>query len=52
MVPLLALLLASTAQHLVAAPTGEFTTQRYYDVQGHRGGRGETTENTLPAFAQ
>jgi len=24
---------------------------RYYDIQGHRGSRGEAIENTLPAFA-
>lgn len=25
--------------------------QKYFDLQGHRGGRGEAVENTLPAFA-
>ncbi|KAG7085507.1 hypothetical protein E1B28_003068 [Marasmius oreades] len=27
------------------------TTQTTFDIQGHRGGRGETVENTLPSFA-
>ncbi|TEB35103.1 PLC-like phosphodiesterase [Coprinellus micaceus] len=26
-------------------------SSRFFDVQGHRGGRGEAIENTLPAFA-
>jgi len=27
------------------------SNSRYFDVQGHRGGRGEVVESTLPAFA-
>ena len=34
-----------------AAPWGKRGTAPYLDVQGHRGGRGETIENTLPSFA-
>jgi len=35
------------------SPTqGDFSfISRYFDVQGHRGSRGEAIENTLPAFA-
>lgn len=25
--------------------------EKYFDLQGHRGGRGESVESTLPAFA-
>ncbi|KAJ8517046.1 hypothetical protein ONZ45_g5707 [Pleurotus djamor] len=36
----------SLSQWTNAAPT-----QRHVDIQGHRGGRGDTVENTLPSFA-
>ncbi|KAI0690713.1 PLC-like phosphodiesterase [Cytidiella melzeri] len=50
-----ALFTASQALALVALPAQQFTFKvskdRYYDVQAHRGGRGNTIENTLPSFA-
>ncbi|KAH7914482.1 PLC-like phosphodiesterase [Hygrophoropsis aurantiaca] len=42
---------ASPAQeHLVISPTRNHNA-RFYDVQAHRGGRGNTVESTLPSFA-
>ncbi|THH28281.1 hypothetical protein EUX98_g5900 [Antrodiella citrinella] len=48
--------LANQALLLVALPAQErlarwIPQSRFYDVQGHRGGRGNTIENTLPSFA-
>ncbi|KAI9059675.1 PLC-like phosphodiesterase [Trametes sanguinea] len=40
--------LASPAQRPLLAST---SYHRFYDVQAHRGGRGNTVENTLPSFA-
>ncbi|KAI8983416.1 PLC-like phosphodiesterase [Trametes punicea] len=40
--------LASPAQRPLGSPA---SYQRFYDVQAHRGGRGNTIENTLPSFA-
>jgi len=42
---LLPLSLSKPAQHPFNSKS------RYFDVQAHRGGRGEVVENTLPAFA-
>ncbi|KAL5518567.1 hypothetical protein ACEPAH_250 [Sanghuangporus vaninii] len=42
---------------ILAPPTdnilisGPQARNRYFDIQGHRGGRGRTVENTLPSFA-
>lgn len=36
---------------ILAAPP-KFTPAKFYDVEGHRGGRGDEIENTLPAFAR
>ena len=33
------------------SPTGGGARTAVYDIQGHRGGRGHTIENTLPSFA-
>ncbi|KAK7694259.1 hypothetical protein QCA50_001439 [Cerrena zonata] len=47
--------LANQALLLVALPAQEklarWSHSRFYDVQAHRGGRGNTVENTLPSFA-
>ncbi|CAL1696216.1 unnamed protein product [Somion occarium] len=47
--------LANQALLLAALPSQERLTKwshsRFYDVQAHRGGRGNTVENTLPSFA-
>ncbi|TCD60980.1 hypothetical protein EIP91_009188 [Steccherinum ochraceum] len=48
--------LANQALLLVALPAQErlarwIPQSRFYDVQAHRGGRGNTIENTLPSFA-
>ncbi|KAI0344130.1 PLC-like phosphodiesterase [Trametopsis cervina] len=46
---------ASQALAFVAIPAQQYTIQvkqnRFFDVQAHRGGRGNTVENTLPSFA-
>ena len=34
-----------------AAPYEKYDEKRLLGIQGHRGGRGEMIENTLPAFA-
>ncbi|WWD09248.1 hypothetical protein V865_007370 [Kwoniella europaea PYCC6329] len=34
-----------------ASPMKRWAYSKYFDLQGHRGGRGETIENTLPSFA-
>ncbi|WWC58437.1 uncharacterized protein I303_100977 [Kwoniella dejecticola CBS 10117] len=34
-----------------ASPIKRWAYSKYFDLQGHRGGRGETIENTLPSFA-
>nr|XP_019014794.1 uncharacterized protein I206_00880 [Kwoniella pini CBS 10737]OCF53575.1 hypothetical protein I206_00880 [Kwoniella pini CBS 10737] len=34
-----------------ASPLKRWVYSKYFDLQGHRGGRGEAIENTLPAFA-
>ncbi|WWC86085.1 uncharacterized protein L201_000956 [Kwoniella dendrophila CBS 6074] len=34
-----------------ASPVKRWSYSKYFDLQGHRGGRGETVENTLPSFA-
>ncbi|KAL5535130.1 hypothetical protein ACEPAF_3224 [Sanghuangporus sanghuang] len=42
---------------ILAPPTDNFlisgpqARDKYFDIQGHRGGRGKTVENTLPSFA-
>ncbi|KAI0651497.1 PLC-like phosphodiesterase [Trametes meyenii] len=41
-------ILASPAQQPLGAAASH---RRFYDVQAHRGGRGNTVENTLPSFA-
>ncbi|KAI0085655.1 PLC-like phosphodiesterase [Irpex rosettiformis] len=50
-----AIFTASQALALVALPAQQYTVSvskgRYFDVQAHRGGRGNTVENTLPSFA-
>ncbi|WVO17783.1 hypothetical protein L204_105481 [Cryptococcus depauperatus] len=33
------------------SPIRRWEYSKYFDLQGHRGGRGETVENTLPSFA-
>ncbi|RPD58375.1 PLC-like phosphodiesterase [Lentinus tigrinus ALCF2SS1-6] len=50
--------LASEAMLIVASPAQQPLSSgalqrhdRFYDVQAHRGGRGNTVENTLPSFA-
>ncbi|KAH9853019.1 PLC-like phosphodiesterase [Lenzites betulinus] len=40
--------LASPAQRPLTTTAGH---RRFFDVQAHRGGRGNTVENTLPSFA-
>ncbi|WRT64593.1 uncharacterized protein IL334_001526 [Kwoniella shivajii] len=45
LLPLLAILASAT-------PVKRWSYEKYYDLQAHRGGRGETIENTLPSFAQ
>ncbi|KAJ8084361.1 hypothetical protein PM082_003130 [Marasmius tenuissimus] len=49
----LAALLASI-NHVLASP-GQLPLathpSRYFDIQAHRGGRGNVVENLLPAFA-
>lgn len=36
----------------IAAPDSQLIRlHRYFDLQGHRGGRGEHIENTLDSFA-
>ncbi|ODN76586.1 hypothetical protein L202_05245 [Cryptococcus amylolentus CBS 6039] len=35
----------------LAAPFRRWEYSKYWDLQGHRGGRGETVENTLPSFS-
>ncbi|KAI0823113.1 PLC-like phosphodiesterase [Trametes gibbosa] len=40
--------LASPAQRPLSTAAGH---RRFFDVQAHRGGRGNTVENTLPSFA-
>lgn len=34
-----------------STPIRRWEYSKYFDLQGHRGGRGETVENTLPSFA-
>ncbi|KAI0803032.1 PLC-like phosphodiesterase [Irpex lacteus] len=52
-----AIFTAGQALALVALPAQQYTLNvnknkgRYFDVQAHRGGRGNTVENTLPSFA-
>ncbi|WVF70063.1 hypothetical protein IAT40_004850 [Kwoniella sp. CBS 6097] len=48
-VALIPLVLALRAS---ASPIRRWEYSKYFDLQGHRGGRGETIENTLPSFAQ
>ncbi|KAI0666304.1 PLC-like phosphodiesterase [Trametes maxima] len=48
--------LASEAFMILASPAQQplgpaASHRRFYDVQAHRGGRGNTVENTLPSFA-
>ncbi|KAI0080053.1 PLC-like phosphodiesterase [Panus rudis PR-1116 ss-1] len=47
--------LANQALLLAALPAQEHIARsphtRFYDIQAHRGGRGNTIENTLPSFA-
>ncbi|KAF9267066.1 PLC-like phosphodiesterase [Marasmius fiardii PR-910] len=44
--------LVLSAQSAVwARPAQRSNKQTPFDIQGHRGGRGETVENTLPSFA-
>ncbi|KAI0757351.1 PLC-like phosphodiesterase [Daedaleopsis nitida] len=43
-------ILASPAQQPVNVAAAQ-SHSRFYDVQAHRGGRGNTVENTLPSFA-
>ncbi|KAJ3523579.1 hypothetical protein NM688_g8703 [Phlebia brevispora] len=56
-IPPAALFAASHAIALAAYPAQELLAMgrplvnRFYDVQAHRGGRGNTVENTLPSFA-
>ncbi|TFK41298.1 PLC-like phosphodiesterase [Crucibulum laeve] len=45
------ILLCVQAGSILSAPTKAPVYAKYFDVQGHRGGRGEAIENTLPAFA-
>ncbi|GAA6014165.1 hypothetical protein JCM10207_006119 [Rhodosporidiobolus poonsookiae] len=44
------LALAFAAAASAAPLTKRWEYLKYYDLQGHRGGRGEAIENTLPAF--
>ncbi|KAF9229545.1 PLC-like phosphodiesterase [Gyrodon lividus] len=46
-----ALVLASPAQEPLASSSTPGFNSRFYDVQAHRGGRGNTVESTLPSFA-
>ncbi|CED84305.1 plc-like phosphodiesterase [Phaffia rhodozyma] len=51
-----AALLATSSSFVAAAPSKSSLKPRweyesYFDLQGHRGGRGHTIENTLPSFA-
>ncbi|KAL8276519.1 hypothetical protein RQP46_011067 [Phenoliferia psychrophenolica] len=52
-----ALLAAALASPALGSPVPAGSLQKrwafakYFDLQGHRGGRGHTVENTLPAFA-
>ncbi len=41
---------AFSARQAVAIPSF-FGHQKTFDIQGHRGGRGETVESTLASFA-
>ncbi|THH01529.1 hypothetical protein EW026_g1191 [Hermanssonia centrifuga] len=53
-IPPAAIFAASHVVALAALPAQEsirVTPNRFYDVQAHRGGRGNTVENTLPSFA-
>ncbi|CAE6538547.1 unnamed protein product [Rhizoctonia solani] len=49
----LATTLLLAAELAFALPTAwpVFSRAKAYDIQGHRGGRGQTVESTLPAFA-
>lgn len=56
LLPLCGLLLVSTA---TAAPLAErslfhkrWSYGKFFDLEGHRGARGEISEATLPAFAE
>ncbi|KAH7883802.1 PLC-like phosphodiesterase [Phlebopus sp. FC_14] len=42
---------ASPAQNLLSSPSIPGANSRFFDVQAHRGGRGNTVESTLPSFA-
>ncbi|KAH7924020.1 PLC-like phosphodiesterase [Leucogyrophana mollusca] len=43
--------LSSPAQEPLDIPPKQSQNTRFYDVQAHRGGRGNTVESTLPSFA-
>ncbi|EKM60765.1 uncharacterized protein PHACADRAFT_110455 [Phanerochaete carnosa HHB-10118-sp] len=51
----LAFIAAGQAISLAGLPAGDYSTRSsknsFFDVQAHRGGRGNTIENTLPSFA-
>lgn len=49
MLAIAALLLALQASASPVKPRWAY--QKYFDLQGHRGARGEAVESTLPAFA-
>ncbi|KAL5534644.1 hypothetical protein ACEPAG_1107 [Sanghuangporus baumii] len=42
-------ILAPPAENILLS--GPQARNKYFDIQGHRGGRGKTVENTLPSFA-
>lgn len=44
-------ILATSIVSAYALPPQTYLGKPFFDVQGHRGGRGEAIENTLPAFA-
>ncbi|KAF8845300.1 PLC-like phosphodiesterase [Paxillus ammoniavirescens] len=46
-----ALVLASPAQERLSSSSTPGFNSRFYDIQAHRGGRGNTVESTLPSFA-
>ncbi|KAL9715819.1 hypothetical protein Ac2012v2_000261 [Leucoagaricus gongylophorus] len=45
-------LLSLVQASIVFGAPSNLTSTKFYDVQGHRGGRGDEIENTLPAFAR
>ncbi|GJE87811.1 PLC-like phosphodiesterase [Phanerochaete sordida] len=47
----LAFIAAGHAISLAGLPGTRLSTNGFFDVQAHRGGRGNTIENTLPSFA-